>query len=158
MDKKRVSRRNLVKTAAFTGIAAGLSGNAFGAAYGVAKGGGSKLAQHLIQPQQEGKEKHSPVIDAPKTAKEGEPVEVQITVGKEKRHPNTTVHHVKWIQLYMKEEGNKPLLHVGTFDFGPNYAEPKVSIPLLLEKTSTLYAIAYCNIHGVWESSVTIKV
>ena len=51
------------------------------------------------------KEKHVPVIDCGDRVKEGENLQVTITVGKEVAHPNTTEHHIRWIQLYFKPEG-----------------------------------------------------
>jgi superoxide reductase len=158
MEKKNVSRRDFAKKAALTGIAAGAFGTLDGAPYGSSKSKGSQFGKELIQPEHEGKEKHAPVITAPSKAKEGEAFEVEVSVGKEKKHPNSSAHHIKWIQLFTKEAGDTPMVHVATFDMGPGYADPRVRFPVILETTAKLYALAYCNLHGVWESSVTVKV
>ena len=160
MQKNDLSRRELVKKVALAGVVAGAASQLQGAPPKEASSApaGSKFGPQLIQPAKEGREKHAPVISAPSKVESGTPFDVEITVGKEKKHPNVDVHHIKWIQLFVKEEGGKPLVHVATFDMGPTYAEPKVRFPVALEKTATLYALAYCNIHGVWENSVTVKV
>ena len=46
------------------------------------------------------KEKHAPVIEAPETVKKGEAVAVNVSVGKEIPHPNTTPHHIRWIEVF----------------------------------------------------------
>lgn len=107
--------------------------------------------------EHEGKEKHVPVITAPNNVKAGEFFEVTVQVGDEVPHPNTIEHHIKWIQVYAKDEDGR-VVHVGTFDLGPTYADPKVTFPMKITRSSTLYAIAYCNIHGLWESSVKVTV
>ena len=53
-------------------------------------------------------EKHVPVIDAPASAKKDEPVEITVAVGKEIAHPNTTEHHIAWIEEFEVEGRRKP--------------------------------------------------
>ena len=161
MLEKKLSRRDLAKAAAVGGLAVGIGAPVCAAASG--KGGalpGKKpgFGDIVVPPEQEGKEKHVPHITAPEKVKEGEPFTVEIIVGKERRHPNSTSHHIKWIQLFAKEEGKKPAVHVATFDFGPSYAEPRVTVPLLMEKTVRLYVLAYCNIHGIWDNTIKVEV
>ncbi len=162
MSKKQLSRRDLVKKAALAGAALGSSASLYGAAYGSGASSGSsspsQFGKKLIQPEHEGKEKHVPVITAPAKAKKGEPFEIDVVVGKEKRHPNSYVHHIKWIQLFAKESDETPMVHVATYDMGPTYAEPHVRFPVMLERTATLYVLAYCNLHGVWENSTKVEV
>lgn len=105
----------------------------------------------------EGKEKHVPVIHAPATAVPGEFFPVSIAVGEEIAHPNSAEHHIKWLQVYVKSEGSNPV-HVGFFDFAPGFVEPKVTFDLKLDKPAVIYALAYCNIHGIWESNAAIGV
>jgi len=117
----------------------------------------ARFGEVLIPPEKEGKEKHAPHIEAPDKVKAGEPFNVTVLVGKETPHPNTIEHHIKSIQVYAKE-GKKPVVHVGTFELGPTYAVPKVTFPVMLKKSATLYALGYCNIHGVWDNSVEVEV
>jgi superoxide reductase len=116
------------------------------------------------------KEKHAPVINSPEKVKSGEAFSVSLIVGEEIPHPNTTEHHIAWMELYYKsDEGKFPTL-VGRFDFsshgesikganeGPSFTEPKVSATLKLKESGTLTSVSYCNIHGLWESSKSIIV
>lgn len=145
---------------------------AFGGALIKAVGGGSqahktqtllgaramkRVGEIFYPPEYEGKEKHVPIIDAPSEVKPNEPFQVTVTVGKEVPHPNTVEHHIKWIQVFASIEGRNPV-HIATFDLGPTFAEPKVTFTMRLQKSATLYAVEYCNIHGLWDYSVDIKV
>jgi len=102
---------------------------------------------------QEGKEKHVPVIELVDCPDCGEKV-VKITVGKETPHPNTIEHHIKWIALFGVKGGLA--VHVASFDLGPTYGVPTVVTHANLGDFSELIAIEYCNIHGLWESSLTL--
>ncbi|MFH7325549.1 class II SORL domain-containing protein [Desulfurivibrio sp. C05AmB] len=115
-------------------------------------------------------EKHVPVIDCPDQVAVDELCEVKISLGKEIAHPNTTEHHIRWIQLFFKPEGAKFAYQVGNFEFsahgestegpntGPVYTHHAVTTALKLTKPGTLLATAFCNIHGFWESSKAISV
>ncbi len=116
------------------------------------------------------KEKHVPVIEAPDEVKAGEVFEVRVTLGKEVAHPNTTEHHISYITLYFEPEGGKFVHQVGHFEFsahgesakgpnqGPVYTHHTVVTSVKLEKPGTFYAVALCNIHGLWESTKKIAV
>ncbi len=115
-------------------------------------------------------EKHVPVIEAPEEVTADEVFEVKVSVGKEIPHPNTTEHHIRWIQLYFKPEGDKFAYQVGNFEFtahgesaeganaGPVYTHHSVVAALKINKSGVLYATSLCNIHGLWESSIQIRV
>lgn len=114
-------------------------------------------------------EKHVPVIDAPKEVKGGEVFEVKVSIGKEVAHPNTTEHHIRWIQLYFQPDGGKFPYQVGNYEFtahgeaveganaGPVYTHHSVVASLKIEKSGVLLATSLCNIHGLWENSQEIK-
>jgi superoxide reductase len=111
------------------------------------------------------KEKHAPVIDAPEAVKKGDLVHVAVSVGKEIPHPNTTPHHIRWIELYFQPDGAKFPFQLARFDFtahgespdGPDtstvYTSPSGSCTFKTDKPGTIIASSYCNIHGLWESS-----
>ena len=113
-------------------------------------------------------EKHVPVIEVQGSPKKGELVSVKVSVGKEIPHPNTTEHHIEWIDLYYLPEGEKFPYELGRFEFrshgsstnGPNtseiYTAPVALCVFKSEKTGTLYASSYCNIHGLWSNSERI--
>ena len=115
-------------------------------------------------------EKHVPVIEVSDLIKKGEPVKVVLTVGKEIPHPNTAEHHIKSIELYFLAQGEKFPYQIARFEFnthgesvqGANsstiYSEPGVAASFKSDKPGTIFAVSYCNIHGVWKNSKEIKV
>ncbi len=116
------------------------------------------------------KEKHVPVIEAADAAARGEPVRVAVSVGKEIPHPNTTPHHIRWIELYFQPEGAKFPFQLARMDFsahgespeGPDtstvYSSPSLSCVFTTQKPGTILATSYCNIHGLWSSSHALAV
>jgi superoxide reductase len=114
-------------------------------------------------------EKHVPVIECPDQVKKDELFEVKVSLGKEVAHPNKTEHHIRWITLYFHPEGDKFTYQVGHFEFnahgesaegpdtGPVYTNHTVTASCKVGKSGTLHALAFCNIHGLWESSREIK-
>jgi superoxide reductase len=115
-------------------------------------------------------EKHVPVIDCPGEVKADENFKINVAVGKDIAHPNTTEHHINWISIYFVPEGAKAAYQLGHFEFvahgesaeganaGPAYTHHAVTAWAMLKKSGTLYATSLCNIHGLWESSFDIKV
>lgn len=115
-------------------------------------------------------EKHVPVIDAPDSITAGEEMRIGVCIGKEIAHPNTTEHHIRWIQLYFKPTDSKFAYDLGKFEFnahgeavaganqGSAYTVPSAEVTVKLNATGTLLASAYCNIHGLWESTKEITV
>jgi len=116
------------------------------------------------------KEKHVPVLEAPDSIKKGEVCRVTAAVGKEIVHPNTTEHHIRWIELYFLADGEKFPYQLGRFDFsahgesaqGPNASTimtiPEVTCNFKSEMSGTILAAAYCNIHGLWKNSKAVTV
>lgn len=115
-------------------------------------------------------EKHVPVIEAPAKVKAGALFKATVSVGKEIPHPNKMEHHISWIQLYYKPADGGFLIELADFQFcahganmdaaapGVAYGEPHGTVSVKLAKSGTLLALSYCNIHGLWESSVEITV
>jgi superoxide reductase len=115
-------------------------------------------------------EKHVPVIDSPAKVKKGENLKITVTVGKQIAHPNTTEHHIVWIEVLFLPDGEKFPYHLGRFEFlahgasvqGPNtstvYTHPEITLTFKTDKSGSVYAYSYCNIHGLWASSMDLKV
>lgn len=115
-------------------------------------------------------EKHVPVIDCPDEVKADEMFDVKVSIGKGIFHPNTTEHHIRWIQLFFKPEGDKFTHEVGNYEFdahgesiegsnaGPVYTHHSVTTSLNIRKPGTLITTSLCNIHGLWESSKEVRV
>lgn len=97
-------------------------------------------------PEEEGKRKHTPVVEAPANVKKGEWFEVKVTVGKDIAHPNTKEHWIEFISLWAGD------FRVARVDFEPERAASEVVFKVKLEKTTALKAFAYCNLHGLWQS------
>jgi len=110
------------------------------------------------------------VIEGPDKIKKGESLSINVSVGKQIAHPNTTEHHIRWIEVYFLAAGEKFPYQVARFEFnvhgestqGVNsstiYSEPKIVTSFKTEKNGLIMAIAYCNIHGIWKSEKEIKV
>jgi len=113
-------------------------------------------------------EKHVPVVVVPNDVKAGELFEVEVSVGKEIPHPNTTEHFIAWISVYFKPEDG-PITNVARFEYsahgesaaganqGPVYSEPISTFKMKLNKPGKLIATSYCNIHGLWEGSADVN-
>jgi superoxide reductase len=107
-------------------------------------------------------EKHVPAIDCR--------FEVKVGLGKAVAHPNTTEHHIRWINVFFHPEGEKFTCQVAHFDFtahgesvegpnkGPVYTNHEASFSMKLSKSGVIHALSLCNIHGLWESTKEIKV
>lgn len=113
-------------------------------------------------------EKHVPVICAPEKIVAGVPFEIHVTVGAEIAHPNTTAHHISWIAVHFVPAGAKTSVELGRCEFsahgasveGPDkgvaYTESKLVMSARLAVEGTLFATAYCNIHGLWSSEKAV--
>ncbi len=124
----------------------------------------------LVQTADWKQEKHVPVIDGPASVKKGEAVKITVSVGKQIAHPNKTEHHIRWIAVYFQPRGEKFPYNVGMFDFaahgestqGPDtstvYTNPEATVSFKTEKSGTILAVSYCNIHGLWEGSKDIEI
>lgn len=112
-------------------------------------------------------EKHVPAIEA--RSGEGGVTEVVVTVGREIPHPNTTAHHIVWMEVYFLPDGSRFPYQVARIDLsshgasaqGPDtsgiYTLPVAHISFRREGPGTLFAAAYCNIHGLWQNSIAVK-
>jgi len=115
-------------------------------------------------------EKHIPVIECPDVVEANKLFQVTVSLGKQLPHPNTTEHHIRWIDVFFQPEGDKFIYQVGHFEFtahgesakganqGPVHTNHEISFSLKISDPGTLVALALCNIHGLWESSKEIHV
>lgn len=115
-------------------------------------------------------EKHVPVIDAPGTFKAGEWTTVTVSVGKGIAHPNTTEHFIAWLALHFVPDGARSSYEVARCELsahgqaatgpntGPVYTDSTMTVRVKLDKPGSLHATAYCNIHGLWESSLPVAI
>ena len=126
--------------------------------------------KELLQSADWKTEKHVPLIEFQDNVKKGELFKATVSVGKEISHPNTTEHHISWMEVYFLPEGEKSPYQIGRYEFtshgastqGPNtstvYAEPIVEIYFKTDKPGTVLSSSYCNIHGLWQSSKELTI
>ena len=115
-------------------------------------------------------EKHIPVIEAADKARKGDLLSIKVSVGKEIPHPNTTAHHIRWIEVYFHPAGEKFPYQIARCEFsshgesvqGPDtssvYTHPEVTLKFKTEKPGIIFASSYCNIHGLWQSSKNLAI
>jgi superoxide reductase len=108
-----------------------------------------KFTDLLKSAENEGKEKHVPVIEV-----EGSN-SVRVIVGKEVPHPNTVEHHIEWVELYGIKEDDQ-VVYLGKTAFEPVYADPNVVFNVKVEEFKALCALEYCNLHGVWQNCLEL--
>lgn len=107
-------------------------------------------------------EKHVPAIDCPDNFQPDAVVDVTVTVGKEIAHPNTAEHHIRWIALSFVG-ANGLVTELGISEFlahgeGGAFSSSKAVFSVKIAGAGTLIATAYCNLHGLWESSKAVTV
>jgi superoxide reductase len=115
-------------------------------------------------------EKHVPVIECADTVKRGETFPVTVTIGKGIAHPNTTAHHIRWIDVYFQPVDGKFPFQIGKVTFTAHgestegadtstvYTHHAAVLSFKTEKPGTIFASSYCNIHGLWQNSKQISV
>jgi superoxide reductase len=115
-------------------------------------------------------EKHVPVIECQDTVSQDEFIDLKVSLGKEVAHPNTTAHHIRWIRIFFKPENARSAYEIGSFEFsahgeavqgpdsGPVYTNHSVTCSINISVPGQIIAMAYCNIHGLWENSINISV
>ncbi|KKL58146.1 hypothetical protein LCGC14_2228340 [marine sediment metagenome] len=115
------------------------------------------------------KEKHVPMVEIVGEIKKGLTISLRLQVGKEIEHPNTTEHHIEWIQaLFLPEDEKFPFI-IGRTEFnahgasinGPNsstvYCDPTTTLTFKTEIPGIIIALSSCNIHGLWRNTQEIK-
>jgi superoxide reductase len=110
------------------------------------------FAQFIKAPATEGKEKHVPDI-AVSDSDIG--TVVTIRIGKEVLHPTTKDHHIVWAKLFGETPDGK-FVQIATLDFGEGTSLPSGSVVIKKEDYTSLTALSYCNLHGVWDNSLTL--
>ncbi len=102
------------------------------------------------------RESHTPRIEAPAQVKPDEQFSLKVAVGP---HPNMPEHSIRWIMVTFEEEGRafNPVV-LGKAAFNPVTTQPEVVLSLKLQKSGTIHALEYCNLHGLWEGKKEIRV
>jgi len=115
-------------------------------------------------------EKHVPVIDCPASVKMGEMIGITVTIGKEIFHPNTTQHHIEWIEVFFQPHGEKYPYAIGRCEFRAHgssvkgsdtstvYTHHEAMLKFKTDVPGTIFASSCCNVHGLWQSSKELNV
>ncbi|MEM0015220.1 MAG: class II SORL domain-containing protein [Zestosphaera sp.] len=100
-------------------------------------------------------ETHTPKIEAPEVVKANEPFEVRVFVGP---HPNVVEHSIRRVELYFYEEG-RPFnpVRLAAVELEPVYSEPDIRFKVKVRKGGVIYAVEYCNLHGLWEARKEVR-
>jgi len=124
----------------------------------------------LFQTADWSQEKHVPVIESPDIVKKGGIFQVKVTVGKEISHPNSTLHHIRWITVFFQPEGAKFPYQIGKVEFaahgesaeGPDtssiYTHHEAVLSFKTDLAGTIFTASLCNLHGLWQSSKVVSV
>ncbi|NMX21111.1 desulfoferrodoxin [ANME-1 cluster archaeon GoMg4] len=116
-----------------------------------------KFGELLKGAEAEGKEKHVPMIEIDKGRGREDVDIVRVIVGKEVPHPNTVEHHIAWIELYGVKKDGGQVVCLGRAEFGAGYTNPNARFQVPVPEFKTLCALAYCNIHGVWQNCIEME-
>jgi len=109
----------------------------------------------LKSKEAEGREKHVPIIEVGRGRGDAGADIVHVVVGREVTHPNTVEHHIAWIELFgVKKDGQ--VVGLGRADFAPSYTNPNVRFQVPVGQFKSFCALAYCNLHGVWENCLDV--
>lgn len=119
----------------------------------------SKLTE-TVQTGDWSSEKHVPEIDF-ESVDNGK-VRIRASVGSEIEHPNTLEHHIAWIKVFFKPEGSQFPVEIASSEFTAHGEEDLFTVPcatgyIKADKKGTIYALSYCNIHGLWENSAELN-
>jgi superoxide reductase len=97
-------------------------------------------------------DRHTPVIECPDTAREGEKVKVKVRVGTDYPHPDQPEHFINYIQLWNRETFLAEVHFTpGVLGNQPGFTEVDFYIvpgPVSMNLT----AMAVCTNHGLWQS------
>ncbi len=158
-----MDRRGFLKTAAIGTFSFGIAARAFAAEVFYPTGVDKTLFETFNRAK-DPKNKtplektHAPFITAPEKVKAGEPFTVEVSVG-ENLHVMGPTHWIEYIELNI---GNEP---AGVVSFqSKGYLKPKAAFTVVLAKDAapngkvTLIARQRCNLHGLWESGLDVKV
>ncbi|MFZ7132664.1 MAG: class II SORL domain-containing protein [Eubacteriales bacterium] len=116
----------------------------------------------LIQRGDWKSEKHVPIILVPQNVVKEEPFNITVSIGEEIPHPNTLEHHIKWIKVFYQPDSGKFPIEIATTVFDSHgesgiFTDYTATIKFKASESGVLYALSYCNIHGLWQSQADLK-
>ncbi len=101
-------------------------------------------------PDENLKKTHEPIFVMPDRLEMGQVVNLKVKVGMIP-HVMEEAHHIQSIELYANDK------LINKVELNPNDNKvPEADFQVALAKGMQLKAVAYCNVHGKWESTKTI--
>jgi superoxide reductase len=76
---------------------------------------------------------------------------ISVKVGHYVPHPNEADHFIAWIEIYA---GDAP---IARFDLSPVATAPDVSVIVNVDPGTSVRAVEYCNLHGLWAAETTVS-
>lgn len=112
-----------------------------------------KNVLHVADPANltESEQVHVPVIEVPGTVTAGEMFAVTVKIAKYP-HVMEAGHYIQFVDLYADQT------FLSRVSFTPTAPRPKITFFIDLSDSTTLRAVAFCNLHGFWESKHWIRV
>jgi desulfoferrodoxin-like iron-binding protein len=94
---------------------------------------------------------HAPVIEVPAAIAAGEMFAVTVKIAKYP-HAMAASHYIQFVDLYADQT------FLSRVTFTPTAPRPKVTFFIELTESTTLRAVAFCNLDGFWESKRWVRV
>ena len=112
-----------------------------------------KTVLHVADPSSltEIEQLHAPVIELPGVVAAGEMFAVTVKIATYP-HVMEDGHYIQFVDLYADHT------FLSRVTFTPTSPKPKVTLFLELSESTTLRAVAFCNLDGFWESKRWIRV
>ncbi|NPE30061.1 desulfoferrodoxin [Methanococcoides sp. SA1] len=102
------------------------------------------------------KERHIPTIEVLRNYDITGNDYIHVFVGANAKHPNTPEHHIEYIELYGHTKMMDTVM-VGRVAFGMGVRPDAMFGLVNFGKYREFCALAYCNVHGVWQNCIEIR-
>ncbi|MEE9583982.1 MAG: class II SORL domain-containing protein [Candidatus Brocadiales bacterium] len=90
--------------------------------------------------------KHAPFLSVPSYIKANQTFYITAQVGKTVHGMNPN-HWIQWVEVYADN------VLISRTEFTPRSPSAIVTVPVSVQKETTLKVLERCNLHGIWESS-----
>lgn len=104
---------------------------------------------------------HIPIIKCSKVGNSDDIFDISVTVPDAGLSASDD-HHILWIQLYFQNTRDEELISIGKWEymaFGKDmpFIQPEALGRIQFNENGTIYALVYCDVHGLWETSKYIE-
>ncbi|APH38104.1 desulfoferrodoxin family protein [Methanohalophilus halophilus] len=102
------------------------------------------------------KERHIPSIEVLKNHGNSGKDYIHVVVGENLKHPNSLQHQIQWIELYARTKMLNTI-KIGRVNFAPGTSPDALFRLVYFGKYREFCALAYCNVHGLWQNCIEIR-